>query len=627
VPPSRSAGRDVPAVALAEDRRLVRVALGKEPPDLLVKNGRLLNVHSGEVLEGASLAVVADRIAWVGWEAPAAGTVSAGPGAAGPRAAGRGTKVVDAEGAYLSPGFVDMHGHADFLANPVALAESILPLGTTAMLSDTHDTVGALGPMGLDLLLSSTRDLPFHYFFTFPATCPPLPAIEGDDLFPLPEILSRLGDVRILAFSEITAWTRLLDGDLELMEKVAVAREAGLRLEGHTAGCSPDKLSALVALGISSCHESISPGDVLMRLRMGLATALRHGSIRADLEVLAPVVVDHPELDTARLMLTPDWMSPQDVVRLGYIDNLLGRAIELGIPPMTAYQMVTINPATYLRLDHRLGGIAPGRQADILLIDDLKVPRPRVVIVGGREVARDGRMLQAFPPFPAVPIEHWPRHRVPQGPLEASCFRLVREDATGGVRDVDLPAIHMENKTITRTMRVAARLEHGFLSPASGRSLAGARKGEEVELLHLSLWSGMQQRWLNVALSGFGAAVGGLAASVVHETHAPLVLGADPRDMALAARRMLEIGGGIVLVEQGGIVHELPLAAGGLLHTGPLSEVASSMEALNEYLRARGCPWDDPFFGMNFLTFTGLPFVRLTPSGLFESKRGVTSAL
>jgi adenine deaminase len=325
------------------------------------------------------------------------------------------------------------------------------------------------------------------------------------------------------------------------------------------------------------------------------------------------------------------------VVRLGYIDHLLSKAIELGIPPMTAYQMVTINPATYLRIDHRLGGIAPGRQADILLIDDLKVPRPRVVIVGGREVARNGRMLQTFPPFPSVPLERWPRHRVPQGPLEASCFRLVREDADGGAdgrgasgsdgRDVVLPAIHMENKTITRTMRVAARLERGFLSPTFGRSLAGARKGEEVELLHLSLWSGMQQRWLSVALSGFGAAVGGLAASVVHETHAPLVLGADPQDMALAARRMLEIGGGIVLVERGRIVHELPLAAGGLLHTGPLREVASSMEALNQYLRARGCPWDDPFFGMNFLTFTGLPFVRLTPSGLFESKRGITSAL
>jgi adenine deaminase len=602
---------------LERDRRLVRVALGAEPPDLLVTNGRLVNVYSGEIRAGVQVAAVCDRIAWV---------------ARGERTPGPDTVVVDAAGAYLSPGFVDMHGHADFLVNPVALAESILPLGTTAMLSDTHDTGGALGPPGLDLLLDSTRHLPFHYYFTLPATCPPLPEIEGDDLFPLEEIEARLGHPRILAFSEITAWTRLIEEDASLMQKVAAARHAGLRIEGHTAGCSRDKLEALVALGISSCHESVTVEDVLLRLRLGLATALRNGSIRAELETLAPVLAQNPGLDTARLMLTPDWMSPQDVMRLGYLDHVVAKAISLGIPPMTAYQMVTINPATYLRLDHRIGGIAPGRQADILLIDDLTQPRPRVVIAGGRVVARDGRLVDPTgfgTPFPAVPPERWPRHRVPAGEISPLSFRLVADPTgTGSSAGIVLPAIHMQNKTITRPVDVAIDLHDGFMPrPARGRCVAGVMAGRELDLVYLSLWSGRRGTWLTVPLSGFGAPVDGLAASVVHETHAPLVLGTDPEGMALAVKRMLAIGGGVVLVDGGAIVLELPLAVGGLLHTGGLEEVALWMDAINQYLRERGCPWDDPFFGMNFLTFTGLPFVRLTPSGLFDSKRGIVSAL
>ena len=606
-------------IDLTQDRRLVRVALGTEPPDLLVTGARLVNVYSGEIQEGIQVAVVGDRIAWVGTAA---------------REAGPGTTVIDAAGGYLSPGFVDMHGHADFLVNPVALAKAILPLGTTAMLTDTHDTAGALGPFGVDLLLETTKDIPFHYYFTLPATCPPLPEIEGEDLFPLSEIEARLDDPRILAFSEITAWTRLLEEDPILMEKVAVGREVGLRLEGHTAGCSLDKLEALVALGISSCHESISVHDVLMRLRLGLATALRDGSIRAELETLAGVITENPGLDTARLMLTPDWMSPQDVLRVGYLDHVVQKAIGLGIAPMTAYQMATINPATYLRLDHRIGGIAPGRQADMLLIEDLARPRPSLVMVGGKVVAREGRVVDDEPfaaAFPAVPVSRWPRHRVPAGTVGPECFRLDRaraDEVVGGDGPAVLHAVHMQNKTITRPLRVAVDLVGGFLPVIRrGRCLTGVAAGEDVELLYLSLWSGKRQAWLTVALSGFGAPVGGLASSVVHETHAPLVLGADPADMAFAVRRMLSIGGGVVLVEEGRVVQELPLAAGGLLHTGSLEEVAAGMDAINRYLRARGCPWDDPFFGMNFLTFTGLPFVRLTPSGLFEAKRGVTSTL
>lgn len=584
-------------------RRLMSVALGNADPDLLLINARLINVYSAEIIPGVTVAVADGRIAWVGQ---------------GERRAGPGTHVIDARGDFLSPTFVDMHGHADFLASPVALAEALVPLGTSAMLTDTHDAVGALGRRGLELMLEATESLPFHYYVTVPAHCPPLPEVEGEDLLPLDDFRSFFRHPRVLSVSELSGWTRLVQGDPVLLAKVEAAREAGLRLEGHAAGCSRDKLESLVALGVSSCHESISAGDVLERLRLGMATALRHGSIRADLDDLGPAFAENPHLDTSRAMLTPDWMSPQDVLRDGYLDHVVTKAIAVGIPPLKAYQMATINPATYLRVEHDIGGIGPGRQADMMLLRDVATPRPYLVVLGGRVVARDGVLLQRFRPAPPVPVSDWPVHRRPPLPVLPDAFRIA-----GGEQQAEIPAMLMVNKTITRPVRLRVRVRDGFLESREALCVDGPGQGDMVSISYLSMWSHLRRRWLTVALTGFGANVGGLATSVVHETHAPLVLGSDPLDMAQAVNQVFAQGGGVVLVEAGEVRQRVVLDGGGLLSSGALEQVAGEMQQLNDYLRDRGCPWDDPFFGLNFLSFTGLPYVRLTPSGLLDSKRGL----
>ncbi len=341
-------------------RRAAAVALGREPADLVVTGGRLVNVYSGEVLDGWEVAVAGDEIAWVGpgpW-----------PGDAG--------EVIHADGAYLLPGFIDVHGHADWLTNPLAMAGALLPLGTTCMLTDTHDVVTSLGAPGLDLLLELTEDLPFRYLYTVPSAVPPYPAYEGVDVLPIEDLQRYAAHPRFLSVSEVTAWIRLLEGEPELAAKIKAARDAGLRVEGHMAGCSLEKLNALADFGLTSCHESITPDEVLSRLRLGLATILRHGSIRSDLDVLTQPMLRDPGLDTSRLILSPDWMSPQHILDRGYLEHLVTEAVALGVPPVTAIQMATINPATYLRMDHRLGGIAPGRLADILLVERSRLPRP-----------------------------------------------------------------------------------------------------------------------------------------------------------------------------------------------------------------------------------------------------------
>jgi len=181
----------------------------------------------------------------------------------------------------------------------------------------------------------------------------------------------------------------------------------------------------------------------------------------------------------------------------------------------------------------------------------------------------------------------------------------------------------MVNKTITRPVRLRVSLREGFLESREALCLEGPGEGGPVSVIYLSMWSHIRQRWLTVVLSGFGAEVGGLATSVVHETHAPLVLGSDPSDMALAVNQVFAQGGGVTLVEAGRVRQRVVLDGGGLLSSGALEQVAGEMQQLNDYLRERGCPWDDPFFGLNFLSFTGLPYVRLTPSGLLDSKRGL----
>lgn len=564
---------------------LIEVALGRKAPDLLIRNMRLVNVYSGEILDGQEVAVWQGRIAYVGPEGKA----------------GEGTEVVDGKGMYLLPGFIDVHGHADFITNPLSLAQAILPTGTTGMLTDTHDIAGALGIGGVELMLEATHAIPFRYYIAAPSACPPLPEFEGEEVFTREVVEASLGKPRVLAVSEVTAWGRLMVPEPEFLAKIVSAAEHGKRIEGHMAGCSYEKLNALTACGFTSCHESITAEEALNRLRLGLYVILRHGSIRADLEPLSRLVTEHSGLDTSRIMLSPDWFSPMDILKHGYLNYLVTRAVELGIPAIKAVQMVTINPATYLGLDREIGGIAPGRLADFMLVKDIARPDPVKVWVGGRLAAADGRLLMDFPKFPATPLAAWRKGRVPRSPVMAADFAVKRD----GADKVEFPIIQMVNKTITKTVMRTLSVTDGLIELPP-------------DLMKISMWSAQAQTWMKGFLGGFGARIGGYASSIAHETHMPMVVGSNDRDMAQAANRMLEIGGGTVLVEEGQVVGEIPMTTGGILSDTGVQETAENWTELNEYLHKKGCPFDDPLFGLGFLGFTGLPYVRITPSGVVD---------
>ncbi len=588
----------------AED--LIQVALGQKPAHRYLRGGRVLSVYTGELLPHG-VAVWGDRIAYVGNSE---------------KMIGEGTEVVDLEGCCLVPGYIDAHGHADYLVGPRQLARRALPLGTTAVMTDTHDICGALGRRGMELIMNMAADLPLRFYYALGWLVPPNPDLEGEEYFPMEEWEPFLRDERVISLSETTSWPHILSRNGTAMQRMKLAGLYGKKLEGHAAGCSPEKLNALAAAGITSCHESIKAEEVLERLRLGLWVMVREGSIRRDLGALAQLLEERPGLDTTRVMLTPDWMSAADLLRLGYMDHLIREAMRLGIPPVKAYQMATINPAAYLGLDHLLGGIAPGRYADILVLGSLDNPTPLRVMAGGRWVAREGRLtVELDDRWPPVPLGDWPVHRRPAVEITP---RLFRVPVAVGDGEAVLPAIDIVDKTITRLVQVRVPVVEGEVHLDGGGEGPGpgTGMGRDQVVLKISMLQKDGRGFVTGLLAGLGTRVGGLATTLAHDHHKPMVLGVSDEDMALALRRLLEIGGGFVIAEGGEVVREFPLEVGGILPGATLEEAARQAEKFNSYLQERGCPLDDPVFTIGFLSFASLPYARLTPSGVLEVIRG-----
>jgi adenine deaminase len=579
---------------LVSRRALMQVALGRREPDLCLLNGRLVNVYSGEILEDQQILVWGKRIAY------------AGPPA---REVGSETEVIDVEGSFLVPGFVDAHAHVDFFANPLTLAPFLLATGTTALMSDPHDAVGALGVSALEMLVAITRDLPLKFFFSVPVATPPLPELEGEPVLTADEVEEWLRRPETRALSEVTPWPRVISGDADLLRKFAVARRLEQRIEGHTPGASYEKLNALVAAGLTSCHEAINAREARDRLRLGLHVMLRQGSIRQDLEHLAELVAGEPSVDTARVMLTPDWMDPPSILERGYMNSLVRTAMEQGIRPMVAIQMATLNPARYLGLDTQIGGIAPGRLADILVVENLREVMPRLVIANGRIVARDGESLIEQPPVPAEALRlDWLPHRVLPRSVEAGDFEVPSPELSDRITVL---AIHILDRTITERQDVSLPVRDGHI-----------RLDENSDVLKIALLNADLPGFRTAFLTGLGAPVGGLASSVAHEPHRPIVVGRREEDMVLAFRHMQRLGGGLVLVHEGKVLSEIPLPIGGVMSVEPLGVLAGQIARMNEILRDMGCRLDNPVFTIGFLTFSTLPWIRLTPQGLRDVKEG-----
>ena len=569
--------------------RLIRGAMGDVKADTIITGGQLINVYSGEIIHGLEIAVVDGRICYVGRSAK--------------HTRGEKTEIVDASKYYVAPGFIDAHTHIGHYARPFENLQSFLPYGTTSVVASCDEMSSVLGPRGLKLFLDEVEKHPLRVHTLVSMVAPQDPLLCSTAEFTDEEIASALDDPRVLGMGEIVSWLRLTQCDDEILSRLELAAGRGRIVHGHTAGARDQKLCAVAAAGVSSCHEPIRFDDALERLRLGYWTMLREGSLRQDLATTLPELIA-AGVNLNRLILVTDSMSPDDVAVRGHMDNVVRRAIELGLSPLRAIQSVTLNPAIYSGLEQDVGGIAPGRFADLLLLDDLEQCQVREVRVAGKRVAGGG--ISEFRGETITLPEDLMRSLRVGFTIMPELFKIRAPRAKPKVRVMEL---------VNQTITAERILDIGVVNGTVNANLYD-------DTLKVAMFD-RHQRSTQVAfgfLKGWGAKVGAVGLTTNLDENTLLLVGSDDYDMALCANVLLEAGGGMAIVDRGQILEKLEFPFGGIFSLLPWQEVGKGMARIQCRLREMGSPFDKPIFALVFLPFVTLPALRITARGLVNAK-------
>ena len=565
-------------------RELTAVAMGREPAELVIRNGRLVNVHTRELLDGVDVAIAHGRVALFG-------DVS--------HAVGPPTQTIDAEGAYLVPGLIDTHLHVESVMVTVTrFAEAVLPHGTTTAFIDNHEMANVFGLEGMRWFLEEGRDLPLKVFLAVPSCVPALPGFEdaGAVLGPA-EIREALGWEGAVGLGEMMNMPGVIDGDEQIHAEIAATLEAGKPVTGHwsLAGWNDHRLQAYIAAGVDSCHETTNRVDALAKLRAGMWVQFREGSTFRDLAALAPVLTEDG-VDPRHCLLVTDDVLPDTVVADGHMDRVVRRAIEEGIDPLVAIQMATVNGAEYFGLRHDLGSIAPGRLADILFVEDLRDFRPHRVLADGREVGELPRY--EYPPraFESIRLAR---------PLTEDDLRIEASGDRVSVRAIGVAT----GKVTTEHLQVEVPVVDGAVPASVEHDVAKAASIERH--------GGPGTIGLGF-VKGLGLQRGAVASSVAHDNHNLLVAGMTDADMIFAVEQLVEVGGGMVAVADGEVLGLVELPIGGLISDRPAAELAAQANALGEAYRSLGSQIENPEMIFSFLSLGVIPALRLTNRGLVD---------
>ena len=555
-------------------RDLAAVALGEKEADLVVQRADLVNVYS-----------VATKGEWIAYVGPDAN-----------QTLGSKTKVIDGKGKVIIPGFVDGHAHMLYYASPQEFLRYAMTGGTTTIVTEIMDLTFALGYRGLVECLETLKDQPIKLFSTVPpsVTFSRDAAARAPTLSQLLELLKRDD---ILGVGE-GFWQEVLRGERNFPALSAEALKLGKTTEGHAAGCRGQRLAGYLDYGVSSCHESVSAEEVVEKLRYGLCTMIREGSIRKELSAVAKI--KDMGLDLRRAALVTDGADPRDLVRKGYLEHVVQRAIDSGFDPVLAIQMATLNVAEHFRLDRMLGGIAPGKCADMVLIPHLRTVKAEHVISNGVIIAQNGKLL----------VE--PRAGVFTG-SELKRIHVSPDDF--------VIKVHREGQLKVRVMDQVTELltKETVLDLPTHDGELKADPGNDLLKASVISCEGNQFTGL---IRGQGIRAGAVATSGAWETFSTVVVGANEADMAMAVNRILEMGGGIVVCNEAKVQAELALPVAGLMSNQRIEGIAERLNDIQTKASGLGFRFNDAALTLAVLTSAAIPFLRLSEDGLVDSKTG-----
>jgi adenine deaminase len=558
---------------IEEKKRLIAIARGESAADLVLANARIVNTLTGDV-ETGNVAIAGGRIAGVGDYRQA-------------------REVIDLKGACLAPGLINGHTHLESSMLDVGqYARAVVPRGTSAIVTDLHEIANVSGLAGIRYVLEAARRLPLDLFLMAPS-CVPATHLETSGAAIGPAEIGKILRFRqCIGLGEVMNYPGVLAGDAGMLEKLAAARGKGI--DGHAPGLRGRDLSAYIAAGIRSDHESVTPAEGEEKLRRGMYLMIREGSSEKNLEALLPLVTDKTY---HRCMFVVDDRSAADLLRDGDIDAVVRKAIKLGLDPVRAVQMATINAAVYFRLEG-LGAIAPGYYANLLVLDDLKELWVKEAYYRGRLAARDGRPL-----FPEYQPPSRPDSTIHLKPFTLDSLKLWSTKESCPVIEV------VPGQIVTRKKIIDVKVEDGLVVPDPERDILKAVVFERHRATG------------NIGLglvTGFGLKRGALASSIAHDSHNIVALGASDEDIRAAVGEVEKMRGGLAAAAGGKVLAGLAAPIAGLLSEETLGDVVAGLERLDRAARDLGSKVPAPFGVLSFLALPVIPELRLTDLGLVD---------
>jgi adenine deaminase len=571
----------------AVSRTLSDVCMGRQPADLVITGGRLVNVHTREVLDGVEVAIKAGRVAMFGDCAHTRGPA---------------TRLLDADGAYLVPGLIDTHLHVESAMVTVRrFAEAVLPHGTTTVLIDNHEMANVLGLEGIRWMLEEGSALQLKVLLAVPSCVPALPGFEDAGATITPDdVREALRWEGVAALGEMMNMPGVIGSDPMVHEMIGAVLDARRPVTGHWSlhGWDDHRLHAYAAAGVDSDHETVLRSDALAKLRAGIWVQLREGSAWHDVEKLAPVLLEDG-VDSRHALLVTDDMHPETLATVGHLNHAVRTAIRAGLDPLLAIQMATVSAAEYMGYRHDLGSIAPGRCADVLLVEDLAEMRPHVVLADGEAIGDD---MPAY----AYPARARDTVRLARTPTRDD-LRLAASGATARVRAIGM----VPGELATEHRVVDARVVDGEVRADPALDLAKA--------VSIERHGGPGTMGVGF-VQGLGLERGAVASTVAHDNHNLLVVGMDDDDMLTAVERLRETGGGMIAVDAGEVIGEVRLPIAGLISDRSVAEVADEVRSLDRAYKQLGCPLEYPFMMVSFLSLGVIPALRLTNRGLVDGR-------